>query len=111
MIEQKHKFEVTNTRTHHSADCDTNHSLVFSTTILGPRPYHHQTTPSKKIDMNIAHLSKLKKEYYQKLEEQFSKLPDIPEHGPCWTDLRATTHSTVLETFGRRNKIVIDAMN
>lgn len=30
IVKQKHRKEVMNTRTYHSADCDTDHSLVVS---------------------------------------------------------------------------------
>ena len=50
VVKQRHKQEVRNTRTnYHSADCDTDHSLVCFTMSLQPEHFHRQKRQFGKI--------------------------------------------------------------
>jgi hypothetical protein len=104
IVRQKHRGEVHNTRTYHSADCDTDHSLVLSTMLLKPRPHHSQVKQSRKIDVTKAGLPDLKDQYCKKLNEKLDLLQDDPNPDVCWTNLRSAVHEAALETFGHRKR-------
>jgi hypothetical protein len=64
----RHKEEVLNTRTYHSADCDSDHSLVVSKLRLEPRLYYKQTKQSKKIDISNFRNVTLQERYHLYLD-------------------------------------------
>ena len=104
IVSQKHRSEVLNTRTYHSADCDTDHSLVVSSMRLHPRPYHRQLRKSKKIDVSKAKLPELQEQYCVKLEEKLGDMERAHDPETYWNTLKTTIHQTALDTFGLRKR-------
>ena len=100
----KYRNEVLNTRTYHSADCDTDHSLVVSTLRLEPRPYHRQTRTSKKIDLTSWQNPEFQKQYCQLLDQKLVNISDDDTHEKHWEKLRTSIHSAALESFGQRKR-------
>jgi hypothetical protein len=104
IVNQKHRSEVLNTRTYHSADCDTDHSLVVSCMRLHPRPYHQQVKTSKKIDISKTNLPELNGQYRTKLEEKLESIERAQDPATYWTALKTTIHQSALDTFGLRKR-------
>lgn len=100
----KHRTEVMNTRTYHSADCDTDHSLVVSTMRLEPRPYHRQIKKSKKIDVSNCNNPQLQDQYCQLLDKKMANISDEDTHEEHWEKMRSSIHSAALESFGLRKR-------
>ena len=104
IISQKHRQEVLNTRTYHSADCDTDHSLVVSSIRLKPRPYHRQSHKSKKIDVSKTNVAELKEQYCKALDEKLAVIAPSNDPQAYWDSLRSTIHQTALDTFGLKQR-------
>ena len=104
IISQKHKQEVLNTRTYHSADCDTDHSLVVSSLRLQPRPYHRQRLKSKKIDVCKINVPELKQQYCSSLAEKLQDAEWCDDPDSLWTGLKNVIHQTALDVFGLKQR-------
>ena len=91
------------TRVFHSADCDTDHSLVACTLLLKPKKIHRAKPPGNpRINMNRAEDPKLCEDLSRKIE---MALP-TPVEGNAetkWTTLQETIYKEAKETFGTRN--------
>lgn len=105
IVRQKHRGEVYNTRTYHSADCDTDHSLVVSSMRLKPRPHRSIVHISKKIATDNIRNPVLQEEYCQKLADSLSPCLDGSDLDTYWTTLRTTIYETALITFGKQKKM------
>ena len=96
--------QVLITRSFHSADCDTDHSLVASKVRLLPRRIHRsRQKPRPRI--NTARTTELR------LRERFAKaidvaLEDCPEDSAStrWNHIREAVFQTALDTFGKRER-------
>jgi len=96
--------QVLVTRSYHSADCDTDHSLVASKVHLFPRRAHHsKQKPRPRI--NIARTNK------PELREHFAiaigkALEGWPTNSATkrWNHIREAVFQTALDTFGRRER-------
>ncbi|XP_076033018.1 uncharacterized protein LOC143020479 [Oratosquilla oratoria] len=91
------------TRTYHSADCDTDHSLVCCKIRLQPKKLH-KSKQKGKPRMNIMgmHLPEKVEEFAKSLQKALSV-----EHQHCsaaekWDHLRDTNQKTALATFGKK---------
>lgn len=104
IVRQKQRKEVLNTRPYHSADCDTDHSLVVSTMQLQPRPYYRQVKHSKKMNVTKTCIPALKEEYCKKLEDGLKSIDKESDPDSYWDSLRNTVHDAAVKTFGRRKR-------
>ena len=95
------------TRSYHSADCDTDHSLVCCKIRLTPKRFHRaKKQGSPRIDV-----SKMSRPYFaQKFAEAFESEYDanLQDKAPPtsatekWEKLRDAIHRTALATFGKK---------
>ncbi|XP_067932821.1 craniofacial development protein 2-like [Watersipora subatra] len=103
----KHKEEFLNTRSYHSADCDSDHSLVVSKLRLEPRPYHNQIKASKKIDVSNFRNQKLQECYHQSLDKKIAAINTHTSPEKHWEQLSSSIHNARLEDFGlKKGKIL-----
>ena len=94
---------VLHTRSYHSADCDTDHSLVCCKIRLQPRKFHRAKKPGTPR-INVSKMT------HPDLVEQFAvafeKEYDASQPGNTaiekWEALRDTIHHTVQATFGKK---------
>lgn len=96
------KTKVLNTRTYHSADCDTDHLLVVSKMRLQSRPYHRQKKFSRKIDDSEVTLYDLSEKYGSILQENLNEVPENSEPDALWSNLKTVIYNAALETFGEK---------
>ena len=96
--------QVLVTRTFHSADCDTDHSLVASKVRLLPKQVHH-SKPKPRPRINTASTAK------PELRQRFANaidvaLEDCPTDSATqqWNHIREAVFQTALDTFGRRER-------
>ena len=91
------------TRVFHSADCDTDHSLVACTLHLMPKKIHRAKPPGNpRINIDRAEDPKLAEDLSRRIE---LALPS-PVEGNAevkWTILQETIYKEAKETFGTRN--------
>ena len=107
IIDQKHRTEVLNTRTYHSADCDTDHSLVVSSIRLEPRPYHRRRARSKKIDIGKSSLPDLQQQYCKAVEDRLDTIAELEpftDVDTYWNHLREAIYQPANEIFGLRRR-------
>ena len=92
------------TRVFHSADCDTDHSLVSCTLHIKPKKVHRARPPGNpRINMNRADDQKLTEEYSKRLQDA---LPS-PTEGNAekkWSTLQEVIYREAKETFGNKKK-------
>ena len=95
--------DVLCTRSFHSADCDTDHSLVGCKAHLKPKKIHRSKPPGKpRIDITKTKNPELEKAFSDKLEET---LPNIPEGNAQqkWNFLEKAIYSSAMDVFGKKN--------
>ncbi|XP_076047010.1 uncharacterized protein LOC143028573 [Oratosquilla oratoria] len=91
------------TRTYHSADCDTDHSLVCCKIRLQPKKLHKSKQKGKpRMNTTGMHLPEKVEEFAKSLQKALSV-----EHQHCsaaekWNHLRDTIQKTALATFGKK---------
>ncbi|XP_076031941.1 uncharacterized protein LOC143019846 [Oratosquilla oratoria] len=91
------------TRTYHSADCDTDHSLVCCKIRLQPKKLHKCKQKGKpRMNTMGMHLPEKVEEFAKSLQKALSV-----EHQHCsaaekWNHLRDTIQKTALATFGKK---------
>ena len=88
------------TRTYHSADCDTDHSLVACTIRAQPKKFHRAKPPgNQRINSSKVVNSKLAEDYSRKLQET---LPGITEGSAeeKWATLQEVIYTQAKATFG-----------
>ncbi|PIK57596.1 hypothetical protein BSL78_05504 [Apostichopus japonicus] len=96
--------DVNSTRSYHSADCDTDHSLVISKVILKPKRLHH-SKPKGLSKINIAHTGDA-----ERTQEFISLVSDIRPADPeesaesRWHHLSSTIHKSAIQAYGIKKK-------
>lgn len=106
IVRQCHRTEVCNTRSYHSADCDSDHSLVLSIMKLRPKPFYRRKKQSIKIDVSRSQIPTLKEEYCDILKAKLSEA-DLSENcspEALWNSLKQAIHSAGLESFGKKKR-------
>lgn len=100
---------VLHTRSYHSADCDTDHSLVCCKIRLQPKKFH-RTRKQGNPRIDISKMSQL--DLVEQFAEAFQKELDASQPGDSatekWEILRDTMHRTALATFGKRTSKTYD---
>ena len=96
---------VRNTRTFHSADCNTDHSLVCSFAKFEVKPLHRARQKAVP-KINITQLSDehLCNEYRSALDRQLQDCPTACDATTKWNFIRNATHKAALDTFGRKKR-------
>ena len=96
---------VHNTRTYHSADCNTDHSLVCSLVKLKPKPIH-RTRQKAVTKINTARTSDelLCREYRSKLDQRLLDCPALSDATVTWSYIKDATYKAALDTFGKKNR-------
>ena len=90
------------TRSYHSADCDTDHSLVLSKIILSPKRLHH-AKPKGLPKINTAHTNDAERIKYftSSFESNFHNNLST-DATTKWNNLRNATYKAAMEAYGRR---------
>ena len=91
------------TRSYHSADCDTDHSLVCSKFRLHPKKFHRTKTVGKpRIDSTKMQHPDIVEEFAKSLVDALSADKQRNAASEKWDHLRETIQKTAFETFGRK---------
>ena len=98
---------VTLTRTYHSADCDTDHSLVSAKMNILPRKMTgKRNTPGKpKLDIGKTKNKAMADTYNKSLCTALGSIPEGPtSNEEKWNHIRNSIYETASNTFGKRRK-------
>lgn len=92
------------TRTYHSADCDTDHSLVCCKIKLQPKVFHHSKKEGKpRIDTTNMKLPHKVEEFAKAFKDALSKEHPHNSATEKWDHLRESIQNSAFATFGRKN--------
>ena len=92
------------TRSFHSADCDTDHSLVCCKIRMQPKKFHRTKTKGiPSIDVSKMSQPDLMEQFAQIFKKEFGALQPGDSATEKWEALRDTMHGTALATFGKRS--------
>ena len=95
---------VLHTRSYHSADCDTDHSLVCCKIKLQPKRFHHgKKQGNPRIDVNKMNRPDLVEQFAERFENKLECLQTGDSATEKWKNLRDTMHRTALATFGKKS--------
>ena len=95
---------VLHTRSYHSADCDTDHSLVCCKIRTQPQMFHHTKTKGiPRIDVSKLSQPDLTEKFAQTFEKEFGSLQPGDSVTEKWEVLRDTMYRTALATFAKRS--------
>ena len=95
------------TRTYHSADCDTDHSLVLCKIKLQPKKLHWAKPGGKvKIDVTKTQIESSANAFTSIIGTEFQRSPpDLQANAEVqWNQIRDTVHSQALKTFGKKER-------
>jgi len=97
---------VLTTRSFHSADCDTDHSLVCSKVRFLPRKIHHQSQQKRPQRINTAKTGDpaLTTQFASSIETALEEQPEAGTAEEKWNFLRDKIHSAALSTFGKKEQ-------
>ena len=91
-------------RTYHSADCDTDHSLVVSKIRIRPKKIHHSKQKKKpKINTANARIPAQRERFIQAVDEALKDCPDDSTTSK-WNHIRDTVYNTSFEVFGKKER-------
>ena len=93
---------VLHTRSYHSADCDTDHSLVCCKIRLSPKKFH-RTKAKGNPRINTSKMSQpdLVEQFAENFEREVGASPFSETAAAKWESLRDIIHRTALATFGK----------
>ncbi|XP_072050351.1 uncharacterized protein [Amphiura filiformis] len=92
------------TRSYHSADCNTDHSLVSSKVRMQPKRIHHSKQKRRpRINTTGTTIPALCEHFAKSIERSLQDCPETPTV-ERWNFLRDTIYNTAMETFGKRSK-------
>ena len=92
---------VLHTRSYHSEDCDTDHSLVCCKIRMQPKKFHRtKTKGTPRIDNSKMSQPDLLGQFAQTFEKEVVALNPVTEK---WETLGDTMYRTALATFGKRS--------
>ena len=96
--------EVLVTRSFHSADCDTDHSLVASKVRLLPRGVHRsRQKPRPHINTARTAMPELRERFARAIDETLEDCP-ADSASTRWNHIREAVFQTALDVFGRRER-------
>ena len=95
---------VLHTRSYHSADCDTDHSLVCCKVRLHPTRFHRgKKQGNPRIDVTKISQPDLVEQFAERFENELGISQSGDSAIAKWTTLRDTMHRTALATFGKKH--------
>lgn len=93
---------VLNTRSYHSADCDTDHSMVASKVRLQPRRFHRSKQKGRpRINTAMTSLPELRTRFLDTIQEALNNCPTTSTDAR-WNYIREATYKSAVNTFGKR---------
>ena len=94
---------VLHTRSYHSADCDTDHSLVCCKMRIQPKRFHRtKIQGNPRIDVSKMSRPDLVEQFAEAFEQELGALQPGDSATERWEALRDTMHRTALATFGKK---------
>jgi len=91
------------TRSFHSADCDTDHSLVCCKIRVQPKKFHHAKKPGNpRLDITKMTQPDLMDQFAETFKKEYDALETRESATERWHSLRDTIHSTALAVFGKK---------
>ena len=91
------------TRTYHSADCDTDHSLVCCKIRLQPKKLHNSKQNGKpRINTRGMHLPEKVEEFAKSLQKALTVEHQLCSAAEKWNHLREAIQKTASATFGKK---------
>ena len=94
---------VLHTRSYHSADCDTDHSLVCCKIRLQPKRFHRTKQKGiPRIDVSKMSQATLKEQFAAAFEKELRPSQPGDSATEMWETLRNTMHQTAMATFGKK---------
>ena len=102
---------VLHTRSYHSADCDTDHSLVASKVRLRPKKIHHSKTKGRpRINTSGANDPSKTQTFADTLQEKIStRSADHPSDADTtWGHLRDAIYDSAMAAFGKKERSSAD---
>ena len=94
---------VLHTRSYHSADCDTDHSLVCCKIRLQPKRFHRgKKHGNPRIDVSKMCQPDLVEQFAERFESELNTSQTGDTATEKWATLRETMHRTALATFGSK---------
>ena len=94
---------VLHTRSYHSADCDTDHSLVCCKIRLQPKKFHCAKKPgTPRIDVSKMTHPDLVEQFAVAFQKEYDASQPGDTATEKWEALRDTIHRTALATFGKK---------
>ncbi|XP_067912972.1 uncharacterized protein [Heterodontus francisci] len=92
------------TRSFHSADCDTDHSLVCSKVRLKPKKLHHSKQKGRpRINTNRISYPQLLHKFLNSLEKALQNTP-TGDAETKWAHVRDAIYDSAMTTYGKREK-------
>ena len=96
---------VLTTRSYHSADCDTDHSLVRSKVSHRPKKFHHSKRSGlPRINMATTVVPELCAQFAESVVTALEDQPAAETTEERWCLLRDTIHSRALSIFGKKER-------
>ena len=94
---------VLHTRSHHSAECDTDHSLVCCKIRMQPKKFHRtKTKVIPRINVSKMSLTDLMEQFTHTFEKEFGTSQPGDSAIEKWEALRDTMYGTALATFWKK---------
>ncbi|XP_063586344.1 craniofacial development protein 2-like [Penaeus indicus] len=104
LTRRKHFCNFTLTRSYHSADCDTDHSLVCCTIKLHPKKFYRtKQTAHPKVDVTKTKDSGRINTFASSFTSQFIHTEGLSST-EMWTNLKEATHNAAMSAFGQKKR-------
>ena len=92
------------TRSYHSADCDTDHSLVASKIRIRPKKIHHSKQKKKpKINTAKVRIPALRERFVKAVDEALKDCPNDSTTSK-WNHIRNAVYDSSFEVFGKKER-------
>ena len=98
---------VCNTRSYHSADCDTDHSLIATKVKLKPKKFHHSKRKGQpRLNTSKTAYPNKNQEFNERLEDSLNTVHSIAEQSAedSWNSLRNAIYSAAVLTYGKKER-------
>ena len=97
------------TRSYHSADCNTDHSLVCSKVKILPKKIHRSRSEAKpRVDAKMTANADMVDSFNALLSTSLNKNMDNLDANGQWEHIKVTTHTAALSTFGKKKTVSND---
>ena len=100
---------VLHTRSYHSAECDTDHSLVASKVRLKPRKIHHAKTKGCPRINTCGTSNPVKAQSFtDSLQEKLAVQPTTSNPDAKWSHPRDAIYDSAMAAFGKKERKIAD---